>query len=119
MPVDCWKAMMARRVASPAKPSGPCVLVCAQLCVYRNDKRRCGAHSASPSARCRRMFLRRLAGRTTGNSVRVDNGEGVRPRQQLLCEIARSVIQPVQMKPVEHGLVDLFAVLPMLADGAM
>ena len=65
------------------------------------------------------MFLRRLAGRTPGNSVSVDNGEGIRPREQRLREIARSVIQPVQMKPVDHGLVDLLAVLPMLADGAM
>src|ERR1700738_3109145 len=65
------------------------------------------------------MFLRRLAGGAPGNSIRVDNRESIRPRQQLLHEIARSVIQAVQVKSVDHGLVDLLAVLPMLADGAV
>src|ERR1700730_5468758 len=99
--------------------SGPSVLVCVQLCVYRNDRPYCGPQSACPSARRRGMFLRRLAGCAPGNSIRVDNRESIPPRQQLLREIARSVIQPVQVKSVDHGLVDLLAVLPMLADGAV
>jgi hypothetical protein len=65
------------------------------------------------------MFLRRPAGCAPGNSARVNNGQRARSREPLFREIAWSVIELLQLKSVEHGLVNLLAVLSMLADGAM
>src|SRR6266702_7292773 len=65
------------------------------------------------------MLLRRLAGCAARNSLRVDNRQRILARYQLLREIDRNVVELPQLNSVDHGLVDLLAVLPMLADGSM